>query len=359
VIISMGYLLVRCLLGCVMVLARREVSKDAELLVLRHENAVLRRQTGRIRYQPGDRLWLAALSRLIPRRRWGEVFAVTPATLLAWHRRLVARKWDYTNRRPPGRPSLPAAIRKLVIRIATDNPAWGHRRVQGELVRLGHQIAASTVWQILHNAGIDPAPRRAGPTWKQFLTTQARGIVAVDFVHVDTVLLRRVYALIVIEHGTRRAHLAGITAHPDGAWTTQAARNFLMDVGQRVASLKFMIRDRAGQFTGSFDAVFQAEAIRILASPPQAPRANAICERMIGTLRRELFDRLLIVNEHHLRRVLTEYLRHYNTARPHRALGQLAPAQAHTRPPEINLAEHRIHRKQVLGGLTHEYQIAA
>jgi putative transposase len=355
----MGYLLVRCLLGGLMVLARREVSKDAELLVLRHENAVLRRQTGRIRYQPGDRLWLAALSRLIPRRRWGEVFAVTPATLLAWHRRLVARKWDYTNRRPPGRPSLPAAIRKLVIRIATDNPAWGHRRVQGELVRLGHQIAASTVWQILHNAGIDPAPRRAGPTCKQFLTTQARGIVAVDFVHVDTVLLRRVYALIVIEHGTRRAHLAGITAHPDGAWTTQAARNFLMDVGQRVASLKFLIRDRAGQFTGSFDAVFQAEAIRILASPPQAPRANAICERMIGTLRRELFDRLLIVNEHHLRRVLTEYLRHYNTARPHRALGQLAPAQAHTRPPEINLAEHRIHRKQVLGGLTHEYQIAA
>ena len=246
-----------------------------------------------------------------------------------------------------------------MIRIATDNPAWGHRRVQGELVRLGHQIAASTVWQILHNAGIDPAPRRAGPTWKQFLTTQARGIVAVDFVHVDTVLLRRVYALIVIEHGTRRAHLAGITAHPDGAWTTQAARNFLMDVGQRVASLKFLIRDRAGQFTGSFDAVFQAEAIRILASPPQAPRAKAICERMIGTLRRELFDRLLIVNEHHLRRVLTAYLRHYNTARPHRALGQLAPAQAHTRPPEINLAEHRIHRKQVLGGLTHEYQIAA
>jgi hypothetical protein len=150
----------------------------------------------------------------------------------------------------------------------------------------------------LHNAGIDPAPRRAGPTWKQFLTTQARGIVAVDFVHVDTVLLRRVYALIVIEHGTRRAHLAGITAHPDGAWTTQAARNFLMDVGQRAASLKFLIRDRAGQFTGSFDAVFQAEAIRILASPSQAPRANAICERMIGTLRRELFDRLLIVNEH-------------------------------------------------------------
>ena len=231
--------------------------------------------------------------------------------------------------------------------------------MQGELVRLGHPIAASTVWQVPHDAGIDPAPRRSGPTWKQFLTAQARGIVAVDFVHVDTVLLRRLYALIVIEHGTRRVHLAGITPHPDGGWTAQAARNLLMDLGQRAASVKFLIRDRAGQFSGSFDAVFTADGIRILASPPQAPRANAICERMIGTLRRELFDRLLIVNEHHLRRVLTEYLRHYNAARPHRALGQVAPAQAHTRPPEINLAEHRIRRKQVPGGLTSEYQIAA
>jgi transposase InsO family protein len=359
VIFSVFYLVVRCLFGSLMVLARRRVSKDAELLVLRHENAVLRRQISRVRYQPGDRLWLAALSRLIPRRRWGEVFAVTPATLLAWHRRLVTRRWDYTSRRRPGRPPTAAAIRKLVIRIATDNPAWGHRRVQGELVKLGHPIAASTVWQILHDARIDPAPRRSGPTWKQFLTAQACGILAADFVHVDTVLLRRLYALIVIEHGTRRVHLAGITANPDGVWTTQAARNFLMDLVERGTSVKFLIRDRAGQFTSSFDAVFTAEGVRILASPPQAPRANAICERIIGTLRRELFDRLLIVDEHHLRRVLTEYLRHYNTARPHRSLGQLAPAQAGTRPPEINLAEHRIRRKQVLSGLTHEYQIAA
>ena len=274
-IISVVYLLLRCLLSCLTVLTRHQVSKDAELLVLRHENAVLRRQIGRVRYEPADRLWLAALSRLVPRRRWGEVFMVTPATLLAWHRRLVTRKWDYTSRRHPGRPSTAAAIHKLVIRIATENPTWGgHRRVQGELVRLGHQIAASTVWQILHDAGIGPAPRRTGPTWKQFLTAQARGIIAVDFVHVDTVLLRRVYALIVIEHGTRRVHLAGITASPDGAWTTQAARNFLMGLGQRAATVKFLIRDRAGQFTSSFDAVFTAEGIRILASPPQAPRAK-------------------------------------------------------------------------------------
>jgi transposase len=223
VIFSVVYLLVRRVLGCLMVLARRAVSRDAELLVLRHENAVLRRQIGRVRYQPGDRLWLAALSQLIPRHRRGEVLAVAPATLLAWHRRLIARKWDYTSRRRPGRPSTAAAIRKLVIRIATENPAWGHRRVQGELIKLGHRIAASTVWQILHATGIDPASRRRGPTWKQFLTAQARGILAADFVHVDTVFLRRVHALIIIEHGTRRAHLAGTTAHPDGAWTTQAS----------------------------------------------------------------------------------------------------------------------------------------
>jgi putative transposase len=196
---------------------------------------------------------------------------MTPATLLAWHRRLVARKWDYSSRRRPGRPSTAAAIRKLVIRIATDNLTWGHRRGQGELIKLGHRIAASTVWQILHDAGIDPAHRRSGPTWRQFLTAQGRGILAADFVHVDTVLLRRLYALILIEHGTRRVHLAGVTANPDGAWTTQAARNFLTDPGQRATPLKFLIRDRAGQFTSTFDAVFAAEGIRVLPNRRRHP----------------------------------------------------------------------------------------
>jgi putative transposase len=281
VISSAVYLLVRFLLGCLIALARGEVSKDAELLVLRHENAVLRRQVGRVRYQPGDRLWLA-LSGLVPRHRWGEVFALTPATLLAWHRRLIARKWDYTSRRRPGRPSTAVAIRKLVTRIATENPAWGHRRVQGELVKLGHTIAASTVWQILHDAGIGPAPRRTGPTWKQFLTAQARGILAADFVHVDTILLRRLYALIIIEHGTRRVHLAGITANPrrpvGNAGSPQRPDR------PRPARDHSQVPDqgRAGQFTGSFDAVFTAEGIRILRSPPQAPRANAICERIMA-----------------------------------------------------------------------------
>ena len=212
-IFSVVYLLARRLLGCLMVLARREVSKDAELLVLRHENAVLRRQISRVRYQPADRLWLAALSRGLAAPLGRGLRGVTPGTPLAWAPAAGHTEMGYTSRRRPGRPSTAAAIRKLVIRIATDNPAWGHRRVQGELVKLGHPIAASTVWQILHDAGIDPAPRRTGPTWKQFLTAQARGILAVDFVHVDTVLLRRIYALIVIEHGTRALGVRGGRAH--------------------------------------------------------------------------------------------------------------------------------------------------
>ncbi|MGH3710456.1 MAG: helix-turn-helix domain-containing protein, partial [Pseudonocardiaceae bacterium] len=160
-LLSILYRLVRCLLGLTAVLVRSDLSKDAELLVLRHENAVLRRQMTRVHYTPADRAWLTALSRFLPRRRWAALFPVTPATILAWHRRLISRKWDYTARRRPGRPPTATAIRSLVIRMAAENPTWGHRRVQGELVRLGHRIAASTVWQILHDAGIDPAPRRS------------------------------------------------------------------------------------------------------------------------------------------------------------------------------------------------------
>jgi transposase InsO family protein len=354
------YRLMRCLLGLTAVLMRRDLSKDAELLVLRHENTVLRRQISRARYTPADRAWLAALSRLVPRRRWAEVFPVTPATILAWHRKLIDRKWDYTARRRPGRPPTAAAIKNLVVRMAKENPTWGYRRVQGELIRLGHRIAASTVWQILHDAGIDPAPRRSGPTWRQFLTAQAQAVLAVDFVHVDTVFLRRIYALIAVEHGSRRAHLAGVTAHPTGAWTTQAARNLMMDLSDPVTTLNFLLRDRDSRFTAAFDAVFTAEGIRILTSPPQAPRANAICERMIRTLRRELLDRTLIVNEHHLRRILATYLYHFNTARPHRTLGQLAPTQAETHPPQaINLANYQVRRRSILDGLTSEYQLAA
>jgi transposase InsO family protein len=358
--LSITHRALRYLLGLIAVPLRPDVINDAELLVLRHENSVLLRQLPRPRYTPADRMWLAALSRLLPRHRWNEIFPVTPATILAWHRKLISRHWDYSTRRRPGRPRTLTTIRRLVLRMATDNPSWGHRRVHGELSRLGHRIAASTVWQILHDAGIDPAPRRSGPTWRQFLTAQANAIVAVDFVHVDTIFLKRIYALIMVEHGSRRAHLLGVTAHPSGAWTTQAARNLLINLSERLTGTKFLLRDRDSRFTTAFDAVFSSEAIRIVKSPPQAPRANAICERMIGTLRRELLDRVLVVNERHLTRILTIYLHHFNTARPHRTLGQLTPAQTETEPPPvINLADYRVRRRAILHGLTSEYQLTA
>jgi transposase len=218
-LLSIVYRLVRFLFGLLAVLVRSGLSKDAELLVLRHENQVLRRQLrGRLRWDHADRLWLAALSRLVSRCQWPVVFPVTPATILRWHRDLVARKWDYTSRRRPGRPSSGTSIRKLIVRMARENPAWGHRRIQGELARLGHAIAASTVWEILRTAGIEPAPRRAGPAWREFLAAQARAIIACDFLVVETVLLKRLHVLVFIEHGTRRLHLAGVTAHPTGAW---------------------------------------------------------------------------------------------------------------------------------------------
>ncbi|MFE7245491.1 integrase core domain-containing protein [Streptomyces sp. NPDC057580] len=357
-ILSTVYAVTRRLLSLPVLLLRRDVSKEAELLVLRHENAVLRRQVPRVRYESADRLWFAALSHGIPRRRWVQVFPVTPATLLAWHRKLVAKKWDYTQRRRPGRPPTAPAVKALILRMAAENPGWGHRRIHGELTRVGHQIAASTVWNILNQAGVDPAPRRTGPTWKQFLTAQAQHIVAVDFLHVDTINLTRIYALVMLEHRSRRAHLLGITANPSGPWTTQAARNFLMNTDTEGHT--FLIRDRGSQFTDAFDAVFADGGLRVLKSPPQAPKANAHRERFIGTLRRELLDRTLILNEWHLRRTLTSYLEHYNGQRPHRALRQLCPSQAEAGPPRpIDIAEHRVHRKAALGGLINEYQISS
>jgi putative transposase len=225
VLLSLFYRLLRCLFGLLAVLVRSDLSKDVELLVLRQENQVLRRQAGgRPRWDHADRLWLTALSRLVNRCRWAEIFPVTPATILRWHRSLVARKWTFTDRRRPGRPSTGASIKTLILRMARENPTWGHRRIQGELARLGYVIAASTVWEILHTAGIDPAPRRAGPTWRQFLSAQAHAIIACDFLVVETVLLKRLYVLVFIEHGTRRLHLAGVTAHPTGAWAAQQAR---------------------------------------------------------------------------------------------------------------------------------------
>src|SRR5450631_1583707 len=340
---------------------RGDGEKNAELLVLRHENAVLRRNAGRIRYDLADRAWFAVLMRFLPRRRWAEVFPVEPATLLAWHRRLAARKYDTSERRMPGRPATVRSVARLTVRLAHENPLWGYRRIHGELTKLGVSVAASTVYEILRAAGIDPAPRRDGPTWRQFLHAQAAGILAADFLHVDTVLLTRLYVLVFIEHGTRRMHLGGITAHPTGDWTVQQARNLALDLGDKFGDFRFLIRDRGSNFTRSFDAVFQATGTTILRTAVQAPRMNAICERLAGTLRRELLDRSLILGEAHLRAVLAEDQEPCNTARPHQGIGQRIPGSAH-HPPRVIAGDFRIRqirRKPVLSGLINEYERAA
>jgi putative transposase len=350
VALRLAYLILTRVLSWLALLGRTDAAKDVEILVLRHEVAVLRRHNPRPKLSWIDRALLSALSRLLP-VELRRLRLVSPRTLLRWHAQLVARRWTYP-RRHPGRPPVRQPVRALVLRMARENPSWGYRRIQGELVGLGHRVAASTVWTILKGAGLDPAPRRTGPTWHQFLATQAQAILAVDFAHVDTVFLRRLYILVVIEHGRRRVHLAGITAHPTGAWVTQQARNLLMDLGEHVDQFRFLIRDRDSKFSAAFDAVFAGADIRIIRTPVRAPRANAIAERFIGTLRRECLNHMLITGPRHLAVVLREFIEHYNTHRPHRSLDQQPPA-GRTPPPAG--ATVRPLRRDRLGDLVHEY----
>jgi len=263
------YLILRTAVGWLGLLTRSGASKDAEILVLRHQLAVLRRQVARPRPSWADRALQAALSRLVPRSRWPRLF-VTPETVLRWHRDMIRRRWTVPRRggRPPTRPT----IRQLVLRMAADNPGWGYRRIHGELAGLGHKLAPSTVWLILKRAGIDPAPRRSGQSWRQFLTAQAGSILACDFAHVDTVLLHRLYLFFVTELSTRRVWLLGVTAHPDGPWVTQCARNFLMDLGDRATRFTYLMRDRDSKFAATFDAVFSADGVQIMRTPVRAPK---------------------------------------------------------------------------------------
>jgi putative transposase len=352
------YWIVRRLVELLVVGCRSDAENAVEVVVLRHELAVLRRQVGRPRLSLVDRILLSALARLLPRDRWESLF-VRPETIRRWHRALVARRWTYRHTPAPGRPATSPSVQELVVRLARENPAWGYRRIHGELARLAIPIAASTVWTILKRAGIDPAPRRASESWSAFLRVQASSIIACDFFCVDTVLLRRLYVLVFIHIATRKAYLAGVTANPSGAWTTQQARNHVATfTEQSDAPIRFLIRDRDTKFTTTFDAVFQSEGIQILRTPVRAPKANAFAERLVGTTRRECLDRLLSVNRRHLERVLRTYIDHYNTHRPHRSLDQRPPAlpSAVPRPPG-NPAN--VHRQDRLGGLIHEYETAA
>ena len=349
------YLIFLQVLGLVLLSCRTSSAKDIELLVLRHEVAILRRSHPRPRLDWADRAVFAALARQLPRALRCHRL-VTPDTILRWHRRLVRRRWTYRNR--TGRPPIDDVLVALVVRMARENPRWGYVRLRGELLKLGHRVGASTIRRILKRHRIPPAPvRHTDTSWRQFLRTQASPMLAVDFFHVDCALtLRRLYVLFVLEVSDRSLHVLGVTARPDGPWTSQQARNLLMELGEHVTRFRFLVRDRAGQFTASFDAVLADAGIEVVKIPPRCPRANCFAERLVLTVRTEVTDRMLIFGERHLRSVLAQYSAHYNRQRPHRAL-QLRPPRPQALVPKP--VHGKIRRRPILGGLINQYEAAA
>ena len=331
-------------------------SKDIELIVLRHQLSVLRRQHDRPTLNDDDRSMLGAIAQALPRPlRAG--WLVSPDTLLRWHHRRIARHWSQPAHRP-GRPSTHTAIRRLIIQMATDNPTWGYRRIHGELASLSHHIGASTIWRILKDQGVNPAPNRSSVTWSQFLRSQAA--IACDFASVDTAMLRRYYLLFFIDITTREVFFAGITANPTGPWTTQAARNLFLRHPNRFADARALVRDRGSQFVETFDEIFRTEGLKILKTPVRTPVANTFAERWIGTLRRELLDRTIIWNQHQLERLVTDYIDHYNAHRPHRSLDQRPPLKP---DPPVTVGRDpvplRLNRSTRCHGLINEYKNAA
>ena len=330
---------------------RAEFAKDVELVLLRHQLAVLARQVARPKLRPADRALIAALARLLPpRRRHGLV--VTPATLLRWHRALVRRRWTYPHRQC-GRPRIDRTLRELVLRLARENPRWGYQRITGELGKLGFGLSPSTVRRLLASAGLKPAPRRPELNWCSFLRRQAATMLACDFFTIETVTLRRLYVLFFIEVGSRRVHLAGCTTNPTAAWVVQQARN--LSFTGLFEQMRFLIHDRDSKFTASFDEVFRSEGIRVVHTPVRAPQANAYAERFVRTIRTECLDWLLILGRRHLEHVLRTYVNHYNRERPHRGLALQPPEASPLRSP----GGGDVHRRDRLGGLIHEYYKAA
>lgn len=327
--------------------------REVEILVLRHQVKVLCRKAGRPKLRRMDRMLLAAAARMLPRQRW-ESFLVTPATLLRWHRELVRRKWTYRRKRI-GRPPISPEVRELILRLARENPRWGCVRIQGELRGLGIKVGATTIRSLLRSQGLGPAPRRDGPSWSEFLRTQAEGAMACDFFSVETAFCRTLYVLFFIEVGTRRIHITKATHNPDAAFVIQQARNLFVDATDRVLPLGLLIRDRDAKFTRSFDAVFEAEGARVILTPIRAPKANTYAERWVRTVRSEVLDWTLVLGRRHLDRLLERYEGHYNSHRPHRGIALAPPDACGTSPPPP--AGGTIRRQAVLAGIN-EYLAA-
>jgi transposase InsO family protein len=340
-------------------LSRTNRAKEVEILVLRHELSILRRQVGRPRFEVHDRLLLAAFSRMLPRRSW-TAFSVRPETLLAWHRRLVARRWTYPHRQP-GRPPLSGDVRELILRLARENSSWGYLRIAGELRKPGIAFSASSVRNTLTSAGLPPAPRRDAQSWRNFLRAHGESILACDFSTVDTVWLRRLYVLAFISIGSRRMNTSRSPASRTTASTLQQVRNLLMQLVDRDRQVRFLIHDRDTKFPRAFDVLLASGNINIIRTPVRARNANAHMERWVGTVRRECLDRLLILGRRQLEHVLRAYVTQYNRQRPHRAL-DLKPPDSMIRSPLARVATpHTLHvnPRDLLGGLIHEYEIAA
>ncbi len=349
---SLLYVTVRALFGLLVRSRWGPDAKDVELLVLRHELEVLRRQVGRPKLRPADRALLAAATSQLPSSARLSLL-VTPRTILRWHQSLVKWKWRRYGARA-GRPRLTPEIRELVERLARENPQWGYRRICGELAKIGLHASPTSIRRLIAQARLGPAPRRSGPSWRQFLRAQAVSIVACDFLAVETLFLRRYYVLFFIEHATRRVWLAGCTTNPDGNWVTQQARN--LSFTGPLERTRFLIRDRDSKYTGPFDEVFRSEGIRIVKTPVRSPKANVIAERFVRTIRAECLDWLLILNRRHLEHVLRVYVDHYNTQRPHRSLRLQPPDPADPMPQRTG---GEVQCRDRLGGLLHEYYRAA
>jgi len=352
VVASLVYSLIRVLLDVFATNHSDRATLQAEVLALRRQVQVLERQIKRVRWTAGDRMVMAALREHLPQSAWAGLL-VRPETVLGWHRALVRRKWAaYRGRPRRGRPPLSTECRDLIIRMATENPAWGYFRIRGELLKVGYTVAATTIRSVLVGARIPPSGRRAKLSWKQFLAAHAETLVAADFFSVDSVFFKRLYVLIYMHLASRRILMASCTSKPNEAWMIQQARNLSWRLEEDGLKLSAVIHDRDKKFARRADGVFKSEGARVILTPLMAPRANAHCERWIGSCRRDCLDWMLIVSERHLQAVLDVYSAHYNGERPHRSCGLRPPS---TRGDPVARRAGEVRRRVRLAGLLSEY----